>query len=614
MRTADTALPIIGMGCMRLSTDRDRDHARAIDVLHAAFDAGLTFFDTADAYALDEREIGHNERLIATALASWDGDRSRMVVATKGGLTRPGGSWVPDGRARHLMAACEASRQALGVEAIQLYQLHAPDPRTPFVTSVRALASLKRDGLVEQVGLCNVNVGQIERAREIVEIDSVQVEMSPWHTEALLNGVAEYCTANGIRLLAHRPLGGPKRHHRTLDDPVIAGIAAHHGATPFEVALAWLRDLSPVVVPIPGATRVETVRSIARAGTIELSTADRERLDERVPAGRRLRGTRRDDRPRRLDGEIVLIMGLPGAGKSTLAERFAASGYERLNRDEAGGTLDDVLTALDRAVAAGSTRLVLDNTYVSRKSRAPAIHRAAALGLPLRCIFLATSLEDAQVNVTTRMIAKYGRLLGPEEIRQTSKRDPNVFPPMVLFRFQRELEPPDPSEGFSTIEVVAFERDPEPRSNARAVIVWCDGIVGRSLAERPVSADDEAALVERGGMLRRYESEGWRVLGLSWQPGIAAGSVTTEEVEAGFARMSRFLGVSIDVRSCPHAAGPPACWCRKPLPGLGAVFIREYHLDPSKCLYVGDGSQDPGFARRLGFQYCETRSLRDRGI
>ena len=166
------------------------------------------------------------------------------MVATKGGLTRPQGDWVADGRARHLAAACEASRRALGVERIHLYQLHAPDPRTPLSTSVRALAALKRDGLIEQIGLCNVNVGQIEEARRIAEIDAVQVELSVWHDDNFLSGVADYCVANGIRLIAHRPLGGPHRIRRTMSDPALVDVAARHGRTPFEIALAWLTDLS----------------------------------------------------------------------------------------------------------------------------------------------------------------------------------------------------------------------------------------------------------------------------------------------------------------------------------------------------------------------------------
>ena len=191
MPTATSATPLIAMGGMRLSTGPDRDEARAIAVLHAAFDAGINFIDTADAYCRDSSEAGHNERLIARALACWHGDRARIVVATKGGLTRPEGRWIANGRARHLAAACEASRRALGVDRIHLYQLHAPDPRTPLATSVRALASLKRDGLIESIGLCNVNVGQIEEARRITEIAAVQAELSIWNDESILGGVAE---------------------------------------------------------------------------------------------------------------------------------------------------------------------------------------------------------------------------------------------------------------------------------------------------------------------------------------------------------------------------------------------------------------------------------------
>src|SRR6185436_12032091 len=249
-----TTAPLVGMGCMRLSTEPDRDEARAIDVLHAAFDAGVTFLDTADAYCRDAGEAGHNERLIARALAAWGGDRSRILVATKGGLTRPRGEWIADGRARHLIAACEASRRALGVDRIDLYQLHAPDPRTPLSTSVRALASLKREGLIERVGLCNVNVGQIEEARRITDIDAVQVELSVWHDDNVLSGVAEYCVTNGIRLIAYRPLGGPQRVRRTLSHPLLVDLAARHGVTPFEIALAWLTSLSNLITPIPGPT------------------------------------------------------------------------------------------------------------------------------------------------------------------------------------------------------------------------------------------------------------------------------------------------------------------------------------------------------------------------
>lgn len=127
---------MLAIGCMRLSTDPDRDDERSVAVLHAALDAGVTLFDTADAYCWTNDDVGHNERLLARAIGSWSGDRSLLTVATKGGLTRPDGRWEPDGRAKHLTAACERSCRALGVTAIDLYQLHVVDPRVPLATSV----------------------------------------------------------------------------------------------------------------------------------------------------------------------------------------------------------------------------------------------------------------------------------------------------------------------------------------------------------------------------------------------------------------------------------------------------------------------------------------------
>ena len=595
---------------MRLSTAADRDETRAIDVLHAALEAGVRLFDTSNAYCLDASETGHNERLIARALAAWQGDRSAVCIATKGGLTRPEGRWAADGRARALTAACEASLSALGVDRIDLYQLHAPDPRVPLATSVRALHGLRRRGLVAGIGLCNVTVGQIEEARQITDVDAVQAELSLWNDHNVLSGVVEFCTANGIPLLAYRPLGGPGGRRRIAADPLLARLAADHACTPSEIALAAIAGISPVVIPLPGPTRIETARSAAVAASLTLTDDDRMQLRERfavcradAPRVPRVAAARRSE-----GAEVVLIMGLPGAGKSTVARRLAADGYARVNRDEKGGSLDSLLPSVDTLLASGTNRIVLDNTYVTRKSRAAVLGVAARHGVPVRCLWLSTGVEDAQVNAVTRMVSKYGRLLDPDEIRATSRSDVSVFPPSVQFRYQRELEPPQDSEGFSRIDVVPFARDEralQAPATARALILWCDGVLQRSRAghRTPRDPEDVEVIDGRGGQLRRFVDDGWRVFGVTWLPEIAEGTMSHADAAALFARLREGLGIDLEIEYCPHAAGPPVCWCRKPLPGLGVVLRERHELDPAQCIYVGGGSQDPGFARRLGFQY-----------
>jgi predicted kinase len=299
----------------------------------------------------------------------------------------------------------------------------------------------------------------------------------------------------------------------------------------------------------------------------------------------RERPTARPTRPLRQDAEVVLVMGLPGAGKTTFAQTL--DGYQRINRDDAGGTLRDLVADLDKALTSGASRIVLDNTYVSRKSRAEVIRAATERGVPVRCIWLSTAVEDAQVNAVQRLMSRYGKLLDEHELTARRKHDVAAFLPTVQFRYQRELEPPDVSEGFSRVDVVPFSRRRDPSYVNRAVIVWCDG-----------SADPA-----RGAVLQRYQEQGYRLLGISWQPQIADGTQTDADVTAMFARLNEQMGVAIEVEYCPHPAGPPRCWCRKPLPGLGVLFIHRHRLDPAACIYVGEGPQDPGFARRLGFEY-----------
>jgi aryl-alcohol dehydrogenase-like predicted oxidoreductase len=268
----------IGLGEMPMSLAGRPDEAQSVRTIHAALDAGVTLIDTADAYCRDGSELGHGERLVAKALAAWSGDRGRVLVATKGGHTRPGREWGLDGRPEYLRQACEASLRALGVEAIGLYQFHRPDPKVPFAESVGALAELKAAGKVRLVGLSNVSVDQVNQARELVDVASVQNEFSPRFRRS--EGELAFCAAQGIAFLPWSPLGGIGRgrdlggRHRAF-----AEVAEAHGVSPQRVALAWELAKAPVVIPIPGASRPETITDSLAAAGLRLSDDDLSRLD-----------------------------------------------------------------------------------------------------------------------------------------------------------------------------------------------------------------------------------------------------------------------------------------------------------------------------------------------
>jgi aryl-alcohol dehydrogenase-like predicted oxidoreductase len=268
----------IGLGEMPMSLAGRPDEAQSVRTIHAALDAGVTLIDTADAYCIDESEVGHGERLVARALTAWPGDRDRVLVATKGGHTREGGEWYLDGRPEHLRQACEASLRALGVEAIGLYQFHRPDPKVPFAESVGAMAELKAAGKVRLVGLSNVSVDQIKQARQLVQVASVQNEFSPRFRRS--EGELAFCAAEGIAFLPWSPLGGIGRgrdlggRHRVFDE-----VAEAHGVSAQQVALAWQLAKAPAVIPIPGSSRPETITDSAAAASLRLSDDELARLD-----------------------------------------------------------------------------------------------------------------------------------------------------------------------------------------------------------------------------------------------------------------------------------------------------------------------------------------------
>ena len=272
-------VPAVGYGGMHLSLQSRPPRSQAIDAVRAALDAGARLIDTADVYCLDDADIGHNEVLIAEALRGWGGDRDAVLVATKGGLTRPAGRWEREGRPGHLRAACDRSLRALGVERIALYQLHAPDERVPFEESVGALAQLRREGKIRWVGLSNVSVAQIRAAEAITPIASVQNRLNPFFREALEHGVVQYCTGQGIGFLAYSPTGGGRLNLRLPDHPVLRPMAARLGVTAHALVIAWVLARSPSVMAIPSARRVEHALDSVRAGDLELSAEDLALID-----------------------------------------------------------------------------------------------------------------------------------------------------------------------------------------------------------------------------------------------------------------------------------------------------------------------------------------------
>ena len=280
-RIGDLAVGAIGLGGMPMSIEGRPDEARSVATIHAALDAGVTLIDTADAYHRDADEVGHNESLIAGALASYGGDTSNVLVATKGGHLRPGdGSWTQNGSPEYVKQACEASLKRLGVDAIGLYQFHRPDLRVPYADSIGALRELLDEGKIVRAGISNANPAQIRQAREILgeSLVSVQNQFSP----AFRSSEAELylCNELGLAFLPWSPLGGISNAAGLGDRfAVHAELGAAHGVSPQQVCLAWLLAKAPVVIPIPGSSRPETIRDSVAAAGLELSAEELARLD-----------------------------------------------------------------------------------------------------------------------------------------------------------------------------------------------------------------------------------------------------------------------------------------------------------------------------------------------
>ncbi|SDR27190.1 Predicted oxidoreductase [Thermostaphylospora chromogena] len=276
-----TRVGAIGLGAMPMSVGGHMpDEEQSIRTIHAALDAGVTLIDTADAYAPSAEQVGHNERLVAKALALWGGDADSVLVATKGGHVHvTDAPWEVDGRAEYIKQACDASLKRLGVEAIGLYQHHRPDPKVPYEESIGALADLLAAGKIRMAGISNANPEQIRLARSILGdgLVSVQNEYSPRFRSS--EPEIEVCQELGLAFLSWSPLGGMKLA-RELGSrhAAFAEVAAERGVSPYQVCLAWHLARSPIMIPIPGASRPETILDSVRAADLELSPEELARL------------------------------------------------------------------------------------------------------------------------------------------------------------------------------------------------------------------------------------------------------------------------------------------------------------------------------------------------
>jgi aryl-alcohol dehydrogenase-like predicted oxidoreductase len=286
-KIADLTVSLVGLGCMPLSNIKMVDHReQAIATIHHAIDSGITLLDTANVYSPTWDTFGHNETLVAEAMRTYSGkaDISKVIIATKGGIIKPAENVVErDGTREGLLKACEASLKRLNTSSIELYQFHRHDPSVTYTEQMLSLKALKDAGMVKRIGLSNAQGPELDIALEILGgpndggVVSIQNEYSPRYRGE--QDVLDKCMKLGIAFLPWSPLGGAAQAgevgSRYSD---FAAVATEVGATAQEVVLAWLLALTPVMIPIPGATKTVTVDSIIRSTELKLTSTQVERL------------------------------------------------------------------------------------------------------------------------------------------------------------------------------------------------------------------------------------------------------------------------------------------------------------------------------------------------
>ena len=270
----------IGLGGMPMSLSSRPPESEAIKVIHRALELGITFIDTADSYCKDESDKHHNEKLIAKALKEYQGDTSNIIVATKGGLMRPNGTWTRNGNPDHLRQTIRESFEAFGGEKpLDVWQYHAPDPDYKIEESLKPAKEAVDAGMIRFIGVSNFSVEQIKRARDFVNIVSVQNQYNPWYRQPETDGVLKYCEQEKLTFIPWSPLGGSRRVGKLEEIDAIAQLAKEKGVSVYQIVLAWLRAKSPAIVPIPGASKVSSIENSVQAINVNLSQEEVNRID-----------------------------------------------------------------------------------------------------------------------------------------------------------------------------------------------------------------------------------------------------------------------------------------------------------------------------------------------
>ena len=395
------------------------------------------------------RPVVRRQRAAARAGASRPRLGGQRPDRDEGRHVADGAAWVPDGRAKTIRSDCEASLEALDGLPIDLYLLHAPDTRTHWRRrSVRSRDSWTTGSCVASASATWAGENWTRRSRSR---RSRPCRLRSASSTTALSAAAS-SSAVPRRRRRDRPLTARRAAARCGSRPAAGASRGRRGARrdPAEVALASVLGLGERVVAIPGARRPETARSAARAASIALDPAERECL----VASRRVRAAARG-----AGGEVVVVIGIPGAGKSRAVNAYVRRGYARLNRDERGGTLRALADQLDAVLASGARRVVLDNTYVTRASRSHVLEAALRHGARARCVWIDTPLGQAQVNMVERLLDRFGVLPTPEELEAAARSEPGLMRPTSQMRMLRELEPPGVDKGFAEVQRIAFERD-----------------------------------------------------------------------------------------------------------------------------------------------------------